>query len=118
MPPLRSHRSGTDASGRLVTAAGYKRSGDGIDRSVLEAGVAGTGAALSQAASGPGPIQPCAEGPQERLPGRQETGAAPAGGRIDVWAPARGPTTHPGRTGADQKARTARTGMRAKPAAD
>src|SRR5260370_42651703 len=84
MPPLRSHRSGTDASGRLVTAAGYKRSGDGIDRSVLEAGVAGTGAALSQAASGPGPIQPCAEGPQERLPGRQETGAAPAGGGILV----------------------------------
>jgi hypothetical protein len=44
MPPLRGGRAGTDESDRMVTAAGCNGSGHGIDRSILETSVAGSGA--------------------------------------------------------------------------
>src|SRR5581483_12276221 len=94
MPEIRNRCRGTEASGELAAIPAGPGSGDGIDRTVLETGVAGVGAAFPETASGTSTIQRCAERTQERFSRCQASDQATALQRTEAELCTGAGTTH------------------------
>src|SRR5438874_418180 len=84
MPPLRGRQQGARARGELAGGARRQRSSDGIDGTVLETSLDGSGAAFCEVTSGASVFQSRSEGAQERFWRHQTAGAPPAGRRVDA----------------------------------
>src|ERR1700747_1693099 len=94
-------------AGGLAGVAPSPEGGEGVHGAILEAGVAGAGAAVPFGA-GPSPIQSRTAGTQERLQGRRTAGAAIVGRGTNselCAGPAAAPvaSVEPRQTGADAR---------------
>src|SRR5437667_1475750 len=84
MPALRERRQRAGTPGSLATGAQSGRGSDGIHGAIVEAAVAGSGAAFPEITFGAGPLQQGAERTEERLWRRETADAADGGRGVDL----------------------------------